>query len=100
MPLSHALFRVRTRQLLDQRGPVENRAFLSGLLIGAELVGLTSSSEDQPVVLAAGPAMVEAYARALGALGLSNRTVVVPAEDVARLSALGQAVLLRRVGLI
>ena len=97
-PLSAALFRVRTRQLLDHESPPANRAFLSGVLIGAELAYLTTASRpDQTIVLAASGPLALWYREGLDALQLTSRAVIVPPADVDRLSALGQAVLLRRI---
>ena len=43
-PLPAALFRVRTRDVLEEAAPIANRAFLSGLLIGSELTHLGGMS--------------------------------------------------------
>jgi 2-dehydro-3-deoxygalactonokinase len=99
LPLAAALFRVRTRQVLDGRTAEENRALLSGVLIGAELAYLAAAADrGTPVVLAAATGLSAPYEAAVSALGLAPRTVVIPPDDVARLSALGQALLLRHIG--
>jgi 2-dehydro-3-deoxygalactonokinase len=90
-PLAAALFRVRTRQVLDGHPAPANTAFLSGLLIGAELGALAES--ERPVIVAAGEALRIAYAAAAEGLGLASRLRVFDAEPP---SALGQEVLLRR----
>ncbi|MEI6358276.1 MAG: 2-dehydro-3-deoxygalactonokinase, partial [Verrucomicrobiota bacterium] len=90
--LTAMLFQARTRQVLDQRSPASNAGFLSGLLIGAELAGL--SSDGRPVVLAAGPPLSEAYALAAQVLGFGDRMRIVVSGP---LSAIGQAVVLRRL---
>lgn len=90
-PLAAALFRVRTRQVLDSQTAPANSAFLSGLLIGAELGALAES--ERPVILAAGEALRTAYATAAEGLGLASRLRVLDAEPI---SAIGQEVLLRR----
>ncbi len=98
LPLAAALFRVRTRQLLERATPEANRAFLSGLLIGAELAYLAADAdEDRAIVLAAAGMLGAVYREGLDALGLTSRTLVVPAADVERLSALGQVRCLRRI---
>ena len=91
-PITAALFRVRTRQVLDRQPAAANTSFLSGLLIGAELVSLAESG--LPVIVAAGEAVRTAYATAAEVLGFGPRLRVL---DVDRLSVLGQEVLLRRI---
>lgn len=91
-PLSAALFRVRTRQVLERKGAPGNTSFLSGLLIGAELA--TVAATNDPVIAAAGGPLREAYTVAAETLGLGNRWRMLEAEP---LSALGQAVILRQV---
>lgn len=91
LPLTAALFQVRTRQVLAQRAAAENASFLSGLLIGAELAEL--AGRQLPVILAAGEPLRTSYALAAEALGI-DRLTCVEAEP---LSALGQEVVLRHV---
>ncbi|MGD9724107.1 MAG: 2-dehydro-3-deoxygalactonokinase [Pirellulales bacterium] len=94
LPLSAALFRVRTRQVLDDADPAGNRAFLSGLVIGAELAHLAQASNQAPrtpIVLCATPTLAEPYVLAGESLGLAGRLHVLPADEVERLTALGQA---------
>ncbi len=91
-PLAAALFRVRTRQVLDRCPPAANTSFLSGLLIGAELAALASSSA--PLIIAAGGDLCPAYAAAAAVLGMGDR---VRAVDSAPLTTLGQQVLLGRL---
>jgi 2-dehydro-3-deoxygalactonokinase len=101
LPLPAALFHVRTRQVLDKRPATENRAFLSGVLIGAELAGLAQdTAADGPIVLCADGTLGEAYAQAGAALGLGERMLCVAQQDVERLSALGQACVARRLAII
>ncbi len=92
-----ALFRVRTRQVLDGMEPAANRDFLSGVLIGGELAYLAGADRDAPIVLAAAASLAAPYEAGIAALGLAARTVVIPPDDVARLSAPGQALLLRQI---
>lgn len=68
-PLSSAIFRVRTRGLLDGSTAASNARFLSGLLIGAELQALRAVAGCDPILLAAGPALRESYATAAAQLG-------------------------------
>jgi 2-dehydro-3-deoxygalactonokinase len=95
-PLSAALFRVRTSHVLQGTPPGANASFLSGLLVGAEAEALRAL-EGVPVVLAASGRLAEAYAWAFEAAGLAGRLSRVPAEDVERLSVLGQGAILRRI---
>jgi 2-dehydro-3-deoxygalactonokinase len=98
--LSAALFRVRTRQVLQGHPSATNRAFLSGVLIGAELAYLSKTPwRDQPILLAAGSALEPAYWLAFEAMGLGQRLTSIAAPDVERLSALGQLALLPHLGL-
>ncbi len=91
-PLLAALFRARTRQVLDHQPAAANAAFLSGLLIGAEL--LTLAESGLPVIVAAGSAVRNAYAAAGDVLGFGSRLRIMDADPF---SALGQEVLLRRI---
>lgn len=97
-PLPAALFQVRTRQLLHDGEPAANTAYLSGLLIGAELASLRHRWPGAiPIVLAGGHRLHEPYRTALDTLGLAARTTVIAPDDVDRLSALGQAAVLDRL---
>ncbi len=97
-PLPAALFQVRTRQLLHGGSPTANAAYLSGLLIGAELASLAHRwPASMPIVLAGGHRLHEPYRTALHVLGLEARTTAIAPDDVDRLSALGQATVLDRL---
>lgn len=85
-PPTAALFRTRTRQVLDRRDAASNASFLSGVLVGAELRGLGGE-----LLLCAGGALKEAYAAGLEALGLAYRSV-----DSELLAVKGQELLLAR----
>lgn len=91
VPLGAALFRTRTRQVLDRIPGAANASFLSGVLIGAELASLRGS--DTSILLCAGEKLRGPYRAAAEALGLGGRLSVVEAE---RLAVLGQSVLLKR----
>ncbi len=94
--LPSALFQVRTRQLLRNDSPASNAAFLSGLLIGAELASLDRWPRSIPVILAAGPRLAAPYQSAINSLGFADRLRTVPAEQVGRLSLLGHIAVLDR----
>jgi 2-dehydro-3-deoxygalactonokinase len=66
----HQVFRVRTRQLLEQSDPVSNYQFLSGLLISSELRDLKNS--DCPVYLVAGEHLEHAYRLGLSLMGVKR----------------------------
>ncbi len=95
-PLPRALFRVRTRQLLDGAPAALNRAYLDGLLLGSEAHGLRAElPADCPVLLCAAGRVAARYARALALLGLSCLTP--PAELVAHAVPLGHLAVARRL---
>ena len=94
-PLTSALFRVRTRQVLDRCGAPSNTAFLSGLLIGAELAAVVGAGESNlPLVVAAPKPLLQAYAAAAETMGLGPGLRTFDSEP---LSALGHGVLWRRI---
>lgn len=95
--LPAALFQVRARQLLRSCEAASNTAFLSGLLIGAELAPLERQTESLPIILAAGPRLAGPYRAALDLLGLSDRVKSIPPDRVDGLSVLGHAALLDRL---
>jgi 2-dehydro-3-deoxygalactonokinase len=98
LPLSAALFRVRTRQLLNSQADTANRAFLSGILVGSELVYLKRPDiSSYPLILCAAPPLANCYITALEALGIGGRATVVSGSDFQRLTALGQAVVLAKI---
>jgi len=98
LPFSAALFRVRTRQVLNGQPPAANRAYLSGLILGSELNYLTTQEPgDVPLILAASAALAPAYRAAMDELTLGTRLTLIEPDDVERLSALGQAKVLERL---
>ena len=101
LPFSAALFRVRTRQVLDGQPLAANRAYLSGLILGNELSYLTAHDlADVPLILAAGADLSPAYQAAMDELKLGSRLTLIVPQDVERLSALGQGTVLRRLKLV
>ncbi len=89
-PLSAALFRVRTRQVLGGAPPDANRAYFSGVLVGSELSYLAGEAwRTMPIVLCASAPLSNAYTEACNVLGLAERITVVSSAETARLSALG-----------
>ena len=99
IPMSAALFRVRTRQLLDNLGGARNRAFLSGVLLGSELAYLLDDRfGGLQLVLCATVPLEAHYRAALDELGLTERLTVISAHEVELLSSRAQAVLWRHLG--
>ncbi|MBN2296473.1 MAG: 2-dehydro-3-deoxygalactonokinase [Pirellulales bacterium] len=97
-PLSANLFRVRSRQLLDDCEASSNSAFLSGLLIGSEVQSLRHQWPDEkPLVLCAGQRLCELYEIALKTLCPKSSVTIIPPSDVSRLSALGQSVAFQHI---
>jgi len=92
-PFAAAIFQARTRSSLGGRSAASNGAFLSGVLIGAELAALPGG---MPVVLCGGPRVSALYAGALAKLAVPDVTVVPP-HDVERLPVLGHTLLLERI---
>lgn len=99
LPLAASLFRVRTRQLLDGVSGASNRAFLSGVLVGAELACVKAGDlADAPLVLCATLPLASHYLAALEELGVMNRVTVLSPDETEMLSARGQAVVWRGIG--
>lgn len=85
--LLHNAFLARTNHLFGKYGKEDNYHFLSGLLIGEELMELVDHPHDmgaavppsrplRPVTLAASSPLREAYAGALAQLGVGQPTVI------------------------
>jgi 2-dehydro-3-deoxygalactonokinase len=96
--LAASLFQTRARTVLQGVSPGENRWFLSGLLIGDELMGLASQEEKLPILLAAAEPLRSAYQLALETIGLANRLTVVSSTEMAHASVRGHRAFLRRCG--
>lgn len=95
-PLPHALFRARTNTLFGALDPAANYWFLSGVLIGAELLALRAFPRHRLRLCAAG-SVRGLYEVALEALGLRDRAESVPAELVEQSAAWGQLAVFRRI---
>ena len=94
--LSGSLFQTRVRTVLQNVPPPVNRWFLSGLLIGSELVDLMAQEPDVPVLLAAAEPLHVAYRAAFEVLGVGGKLSVVPPEEMSLALVRGHAALLRR----
>ncbi len=77
--LLHAIFQVRTNQLFDVNTKSENYHYLSGLLIGRELIDLAESGE-QSICLVAGGVLAVYYLAALKELLPKANIAVLFAE--------------------
>lgn len=67
--LGHQLFAVRTLGLTQQLAPAALKEYLSGLLIGHELVsGLADAAPETPLLLIGDPALCQRYVQALALL--------------------------------
>jgi 2-dehydro-3-deoxygalactonokinase len=91
--LTSTLFKVRTRALLHGKSPVSNSSFLSGLLIGSELLALP---KDVPLVLAAAGAIATPYRIAFRALDLDARSRIISDDEAAILAVRGQRKILEQ----
>ena len=92
-----SLFQIRTRSVLHGKRPDENREFLSGLLIAAELLSLDDKHSSKPIVLAAGGQFAKSYKSACSILNLEDRVTSIPSEDVTKAATRGHATL-RQLG--
>jgi len=70
--LAHQLFAVRTLGLTEQRAAAELPDYLSGLLIGHELLAGLLRPIDGRLAIVAEPALGARYARALARFGVAN----------------------------
>ena len=91
-----SLFKIRARRLLQGTSPTDASAYLSGLLIGSELLQIPARPE-QRVVIASGGSLGALYRCAARELGLTNAEFVEPSV-MERAAVLGQLRLLESVG--
>ena len=77
----HTLFSVRTNVLFNKLSPKENYHYLSGLLIGEELLSLKKHDCDN-IKLCAGGKLFDLYFTAIEVLGLSSKTQIYSKEEV------------------
>lgn len=91
--LSSALFQTRARAVLGTLPEKHSRAFLSGVLVGAEIATL-AGVVARYIVLAAGSALAPMYALAFRELLPDSEIVQISAVDLADATAAGHARLL------
>lgn len=87
--LSHTLFATRSRQVLGELGAASAAAYLSGMLIGADVAGALSvfghdKTSFSDVDLVGEPSLCRRYQAALDELGVASRVL-----DAAELSVAG-----------
>lgn len=80
--LSSALFRVRSRRLLEPRGDRGVSDFLSGILVGSELASLCGRAVSEEVLVVGSAAMTKLYETALKHLHLAYRSIRTPATTL------------------
>ena len=88
--LSAALFQTRARTVLGHLAAKHSRAFLSGVLIGAEVAALAVATTGQ-IVLAAGDSLASQYLLALGELLPHAIVVQIPPAELAAATVMGHA---------
>jgi 2-dehydro-3-deoxygalactonokinase len=90
--LLNVLFTVRTNQLFNRWNKTENAFYLSGLLIGTELMGLGQTTSCS-LFLCSGKKLYDFYKIALEELGLSGRTNFISAPMVEQAAMIGQKII-------
>lgn len=91
--LLNELFSIRARQILQSTNPHENYAFLSGLLIGSELLALKNVALEQ-LILCADQPVSALYSQALQVLYPSLQILLVRTEEA---TILGHFTLLQKI---
>lgn len=94
--LEESLFQARTRSILGGKAPGQNREFLSGLLIGSELMHLSRVNKELPILFAAGEKFRERYHAAASQLDLMDHAVFLPPEQIAKAAIRGHKVVLEK----
>lgn len=94
VPLSHLLFEVRSRQLIDNWSPTAAGAFLSGLIVGQDVLGalpMFDRASGAAVPIVGAPKLAALYSAALACHGIDAVPLDATALTVAGLTALAQA---------
>ena len=94
--LPASLFQTRTRQVLQGRSPENNAAFLSGLVIGAELLAIAQTEGAPPIFLAGSGAVRPLYAQAAKVLKLPLAHIISDLETQQAVPRAHQLILSRR----
>lgn len=95
VPLTHFLFEVRSRQLIQGLSPTAASAFLSGLIIGQDVLGalplFDQASPGAAVPIIGAPKLAALYSAALAGHGINSYALDATALTVAGLTALAQS---------
>lgn len=86
-PILHSLFTVRTNQLFERYNKEQNFSYLSGLLIGSELMALKDI--NLPIVICTGDNLFDSYKLAVEALSFKNVSFTSP-ELIGKATVVGQ----------
>lgn len=92
-----ALFKVRTRTLLDQESDQNNYAFLSGIHLAAELQHLSNLEADTEIIICAQAQIALLYRFSLQTLKIPNKTYVIPGALADLATAYGHLALANRI---
>lgn len=95
VPLTHLLFEVRSRQLIQGLSPTAASAFLSGLIIGQDVLGalplFDQASPGSAVPIIGAPKLAALYSAALAGHAVNSLALDATALTVAGLTALAQS---------
>jgi 2-dehydro-3-deoxygalactonokinase len=95
VPLTHLLFEVRARQLIQGLSPTAASGFLSGLIIGQDVLGalplFDQASPNTAVPIIGAPKLAALYSAALAGHGINSFALDATALTVAGLTALAQS---------
>ena len=94
-PLTSALFRVRTRQVIDDSPPSATGAYLSGLLLGAEVAPYLRESGERSILIGGDRQLSPLYARAFRTVSIDATVASTDRAETA--IAAGHDVLHRRL---
>lgn len=95
LPFLSGIFSVRVRQLLDDVDPRDNRAYLSGLVIGGEIAAARAAgrlSDGEAVGIVGARSLARAYRKAFEIAGHPPETLDGSAMVVAGLGALAREI--------
>ena len=87
--LVNAAFKIRTNDLFKKKSKRDNYHFLSGLLLGEELLKLDLRKTNK-IVVYANPKLAKIYTTALKRLETKKEIICVPEKKLAKSQALGQ----------
>jgi len=87
--LINAAFKLRTNDLFKKKSKRDNYHFLSGLLLGEELLKLDLRKTNK-IVVYANPKLAKIYTTALKHLETKKEIICVPEKKLAKSQALGQ----------